>query len=341
MINNHLALGFSLIEMLVVIAIIGIVLILTDMGGITKLNTRYYATKQELNNKHIAAALLQHAKTNTTLGALPSPYTGDGYISTVFDPNNTQLAQIFRAANMAPSEINNDGTNAQNVRVYQMVSLTQSTPLDFQSGPLTTLTYQYGEVHQTACMKSNSSCNTGSTPGASSALTTTNYKTWTTTSPDLRPEFFSTLPMQKQMLALTSQRLADLRDKLTGLFRSSQITAAADDTTNWYPYAYQTAAPTTHNPDLSGATAATNQGCWDGWYNLNASNVNILAQLGLSRTQFGTTAWGGQIEYCRDYDPALQGAGSPPHFAALRIHQSVSTGNAPTTVQADNIFITF
>lgn len=333
--------GFSLIEMLWVIAIIGIVLSLTNMGGITGLNARYATTKKTLDNKNIAAALLQYAKTNTALGTLPAPYTGGGYLSTVFNPATSALAQIFRSANIAPSSINDDGTAAQNVRVYQQVNLTQSTPLDFQNGPLTTLAYQYGEVHLTACAKSNATCNTG-IPGPSGTLTGANYQTWTTTGTDSAPEFFSTLPTQKQMLALTSQRLSDLRDKLSGVFHTLQLAAAATDTTNWYPFPYAAGTPATPNPNMAGAAAAsTALGCWDGWYNLNAANVNVLAQLGLSQAQYGTTAWGGQIDYCRDYDPALRGANSLPHYAALRIHQAVSQGIAATTIFADDIFITF
>lgn len=336
--------GFTLVEMLWVVVIIGIVLSITDFAGIGQLNTRYYSTKQQTINKNIAATLLQYAKTNTTLGTLPSPYVGGGYNNAVFDPANAQLAQIFRSANISPSEINDDGTTAQNVRVYQNVQLTQSIPMDFQSGALALLTYQYAEVHQTACNLSNATCNktAPAIPGVSTAMTTANYKTWTTTATDLQPEFFSTLPLQKQMLSLTNSKLATVSDKITGLFLTQQTGALAGDTTNWYPFAYQSAAPLVHNPDLSGANAVTNQGCWDGWYSLNAANVNILAQLALSQSQYGNTAWGGTVQYCRDYDPALRGANSIPHFAALRINQSVSLGIAPDAlVQANNIFITF
>jgi prepilin-type N-terminal cleavage/methylation domain-containing protein len=334
--------GFSLVEMLVVVAVIGIVLTITDMGGINKLNTRYYATRQENNNKQIANALLQYAKTSTTLGTLPLPYAGGGYHTTVYDPSNSTLAQIFRSANMAPTEINDDGTNGKNVRVYQVVQLTQSTPLDFQSGPLTTLTYQYGEVHQTACQLSIAACNVASIPGSSTAMTALNYKTWNSVAPDLTAEFFSTLPMQKQMLSLTSQRLNDMKDKFAGQYRIQQISAAANDTTNWYPYPYAAGVPGTPNPNLSGANALTNQGCWDGWYDLSSAAINVLAQLGLSQAQYGKTAWGASVQYCRDYDPALRGAGTVPHFAALRFNQSVSLGISPdAVVQANNIFITF
>lgn len=338
--------GFSLLEMLFVIAILGIVLKITDFGGIAKIAGRSYASKQEIINKHIANALLQHAKTNTALGQLPAPYTGSGFISTVYDPASTQLAQLMRSANIAVAEINSDGTSSENVRIYQIVTLTQATPLNFQSGPLTTLTYQFGEIHMTTCRKADATCNTAlpNLPGPSSVLTSANYTTWAATSPDLKAELFSTLPMQKQMLAQTAQRLSDLRDRLSENFRTKQLSAAADDTTNWHPYPYVAGVPGTPSPNKSGLDplSAAGQDCRDGWYDLNAANINVLAQLGLSQTQFGTTAWGGAIEYCRDYDPANRGAGALPHFAALRINKSVSLGSAPdASLKTNNIFITF
>lgn len=344
--NTHNSKGFSLLEMLFVIFILGIVLQITDFGGIAKIASRSYSSKQEIINKNIANALLQHAKTNTALGQLPSPYTGSSFISTVYDPANAQLAQLMRSANIAVAEINSDGTSAENVRVYQTVTLTQSTPLYFQSGPLTTLTYQFGEIHMTACRKSDAACNTAlpDLPGSSAVLTSANYTTWATTSPDLKAELFSTLPMQKQMLAQTAQRLSDLRDRLSEHFRTKQLSAAADDTTNWHPYPYAAGVPGTPLPNKSGLDplSAAGQDCRDGWYDLNAANINILAQLGLSQTQFGTTAWGGAVEYCRDYDPANRGVNALPHFAALRINKSVSLGASPdASLESNNVFITF
>jgi hypothetical protein len=67
--------------------------------------------------------------------------------------------------------------------------------------------------------------------------------------------------------------------------------------------------------------------------------------MGVSSTEFGTTAWGGAMEYCRDYEPDgtdTSNADTPPHYAAIRIHKNVSTGGSPdNSVIGNNIFITF
>lgn len=337
--------GFTLIELAISILMIGVLISVTDMAGVIKVGKRSYMARQELINKNISATLLQYAKTSTALGRLPAAYTGSGYYAAVLDPANTTLASLFTSANIAPSEVNTDGSAAAQVRAYQTLSLTKSIPFDFQSGPAVTLTYDFAEIHQTACRFADATCNIAALPGTSTTLTAGNYTTWTTAGSDLKPEFFSTLPLQQQMLSLTNQRIMELRDRFTAYYNAKLLAATAGDTSNFFPFSYNSGAPTVHVPDLSGAAASTNQGCWDGWYILNAANVNIIQQLGLTQAQYGTTAWGAQLEYCRDYDPALRGAGTSPHYAAFRFHKSVSTGSVPDTTMAltsvNNVFIAF
>lgn len=339
------AAGFTLVELAIALIIIGVLLAITDQGGVIKASTRRYHEQQKVDNKNLAAVLLDYAQKVDPKGRLPAPYTGGGYYSTLLNSTNTTLASLFTNANIPPNAINTDGTTGARVRVYQQVALTKTIPLDFQAGPTVTLSYDYAAVYMTACRMADGSCNVSPVPGASPQMTTANYSAWTTTGTDLAIETFSSYPIQQQRLIGTAQLIADLRDRVNSSYSSQLLAANAGATTNFLPFAYQSGAPSTPNPDMSGATAATNQGCWDGWYNLGATNVNILAQLGFTQAQFATTKWGGQIDYCRDYDPALRGAGTSPHYGALRFHQSVSTGAAPDTAaaltSANNVYISF
>lgn len=342
--------GFTLIELSIAMVLLGVVTIMVApyFHMLISAKNQAYAQDQALTNQKISQALLQYAEQSTTLGTLPAPYSAGSLVSTVFDPTDvsaTSVQPFLLAAGLNPQGVNTDLAASQRVRVYQrLTGLTQSVPLYGQSGPAAGLRYELGAVYMTPCPLNNSapSCNPNPStglPGSSPALTAANYRTWTTTGEDLPAVMFSTLPLQKQLLATTRERLDRVRDALSGYFRARLLTAAATDTTNFYP------APTGGAPVLSGATPANNQGCRDGWYALNAANVNVLAQVGLSAAELGATAWDGRVEYCRDYDPTgASGANVPPHYAALRIHASVSQGIAPDNTPAgatNNLILSF
>lgn len=336
-------LGVTLVEMLIVVFVVGILSIVIAPllnSYVTSLRASYFK-KQEVNNQAIGIALQNFAHDSTTLGTLPAPYTGNGYTSTVYNPTDASVAgqaltDALTQTGVNSSELNDDNYSSHRVRVYQRVAgLTMQTPLYFQSGPLVRLTYQYGAVYMTACPKGTSSCNPSASgvPGDSPVMTAANYATWTTTGTDLSPFFVTTLPLQKQMLANTAQKLDKVRDKLLSYFTAQQRTASGNDTTNWW----------LPNPGtMAGQSPATNQGCRDGWYDLS-TNTTILPSVGLTTTEYGMTAWGGPIQFCRDYDPT--GTKTPdaaPHLAAIRIHSSVSTGSAPdAVVVGNNLVLTF
>lgn len=336
--------GFTLIELLVTVVVIGIVsLILAPVLGELRASQRQaYNEKHNLNNQLIAKGLTDYARTTSATGRLPAPYTGGGYNSTIYNPadgtpNGVALTQALTQTGVQVNEINDDGTAAQMVRVYQVVTTpTLDVPLYFQSGPLVTLNYDFGVLYMTGCARGTASCNTG-VPGSSPALTAANIATYATVDPDGRGQFVSSLPVQREMLARTTDRLEKVRNVLLGYLRARQISAAAGDQTNWFPN--QTGASAAGS--LTGATPSSNQGCRDGWYTLS-TDTTILLTVGLSPEEFGRTAWGGAIQYCRDYDPSGTGtANAPPHYGALRFNKSVSTGAAPTAVAADNIVLTF
>lgn len=330
--------GFTLFELAITVGVIGIVAVMLapSFGWLFTAQQNSYAEKHRMNNQLISAALTNYAANNTTNGRLPAPYTGGGYTKTVYDSTNATLGATLTQTGINPVEINDDATQSKMVRVYQLVQgLQQQVPLYFQSGPLVTLTYDFGAIYITACPLANSTCNpTAATgvPGTSVALSSANYKTWASSGTDGPAQFVSALPVQKQMLATTVQRLDKLRDTFLTYLRAQQVTAAAGDTTNWFP---------TGAASLGGATPGTNQGCRDGWYTLSTDTV-ILATVGLAAQEFGLTAWGGAVQYCRDYDPTgTKVANAPPHYAALRINQDVTSAAAPSGIPGNNVVLTF
>lgn len=328
--------GFTLLEMTIVVAILIVTaIILTPIFGryLTAIS-RNHAEQARIDNQRIADSLLAVAQ-NEGNGSLLPPYAGPGNSSAVANlADNSALGLALRQSlsesGIVPTAINDDGTSARNARVYQRIAgLTQTTPLYFRSGPMVTLTYDYGVVYLTRCAESDSACRGSGRPGASPAITAANRQTWAVVQPDLAPVFVSSLPVQKSMLAATTRRLDRVRDALLSYYRGKQLSAAATDTTNWFP-----------GSGYGGANPASHQGCRDGWYELDTTNV--LPLIGLSQGEFGRTSWGGRIEYCRDYDPAAsKGANAPPHAAALRFRSDVSQGAAPdAAVLGNNVILT-
>ncbi len=335
--------GFTLVELVITVGVIAVLMVLLTplYEGVISSQQFAYVQKSKLDSQRIGDAFLNYARNTSALGALPTPYTGGGYNKTIYNSGDATaagiaLSQVLTQQGVSPNEINDDGTTGAAVRVYQVVTgLTQQVPLYVQSGPLATLTYQYGAIYMTECMKADTTCNptpaTG-VPGTSATLTSANYTTWKSTGTDHAAHIVSSLPIQKEMLTTTAQRLDKLRDSFLSFFRAAQITAAAGDATNYYP---------TDSTSLGGQNPATNQGCRDGWYSLATSG--ILAKINLSSSEYGSTAWGGAIEYCRDYDATgTQLPNAPPHSAALRIRAGVSTGAAPdAVVTGNNLVLTF
>lgn len=342
--------GFTLIELLITVVVLGIVtMILTPtFDSLVTAQKSAYIEKHRMNNQLIAGSLIRFAADSTQHGRLPAPYTGAGYTGTVYDPSDastagTELTQALSQSGINPNEINDDAKASHKVRVYQLIpDLLLQIPLNFQSGPLVTVTYDFGAIYLTACPKNSGDCNPSAAtgiPGTSGELNGTNYSTWTTAGTDGPATFVSSLPVQKQMLATTVQRMDKVRDALLSFLRAKQVTAAGGDKTNWFPNQAGLSSP----GNLAGAMPGTNQGCRDGWFDLSSAAVSVLPAIGLAPDEFGKTAWGGPIQYCRDYDPtASELANAPPHYGAIRILSNVSAGAAPdAAVPGNNVVLTF
>lgn len=334
--------GFTIVELISVVAVFGLLLsiIAPLFANGRAAEMREYREKNQLVNRLISDALEAYGTSQPSKGMLPTPYTGAGFVATVFNSGDTsaagvQLTQALTNTHIAPMEINTDGSAGANVRVYQMLGgLTTSAPFEMQSGALVTLTYQFGVIYLTQCLKADSTCNPGAAgiPGSSPVLTTANYANYKLVGTDLALITVSSLRRQRSMLETTRNHLTELQDALLGDFRARQIIAASGDATNFYPAA---------STSKSGLTPGTNQGCRDGWYSL--SSTDLLAQVQVSSIQYGKTEWGGAVEFCRDYDPlGTKTPDAPPHKAALRINANVSLGISPDpSVPGNNIILTF
>lgn len=325
------------------VAVIGILSILMAplvRSGVLAME-HAYDQRHRLNNQLIGGALLGFAAASGK-GRLPEPHTAGAYRNAVYDPGDTSTDGVALSTALSQTginllEINDDGKAVANVRVYQLVQdLNIDIPLYFQSGPQVRLTYDFGAVYLTECSR-NAACNTGIPGTTGTALSSSNFATWTTSGTDGEPFYISSLPLQKMMLATTVQRLEKVRDAALGYLRTQQLTASGSDKTNWYPNQLGESLPGSAN----GATPGSNQGCRDGWYNLDDTTNRILTTVGLTHEEYGRTAWGGTIQYCRDYDPTgTQAPDAPPHYAALRMNKAVSQGIAPGP-PGDNIVISF
>lgn len=282
--------GFTLAEVIIVVFIVGLVAIVASssnsMNG--SIFRATYNQTQTNNNQSIARAMMLWAKNDSVFGQLPTPYTGGGYTSAVVNATSTTTADIafqtfIQQQGVGLAEANDDNYAAHRIRTYQRVpGLTKQMPLFVRSGPLVTLTYDFGVIYQTSCALGDS-CTPDST-----TMTSANYTNWSTAGNDFGAAFVSTLPLQESMLDLTVYRIQTMRSKLLDAYNQQRLSVAPGDTTDWF--LAPTGSGATH---LSGASAPTNQGCYDGWYQLNSAAVNVLPQLGLGQAEYSVTAWGG------------------------------------------------
>lgn len=314
--------GFTLIEMLIAVIVTGILLSIWAAGKGDAHNAFDTAREadQEAINKRLASVLLDYAGTATIspTGDLPAPSTG--MYSSAIPYAITALQALLVEARIRPSDAASDGSAAKNLRAYQTVTGQVITvPLYGTFGPVMTLSYTEASLHSTYCAQADA-CNAG-VPGKSGTLTALNLNSYGVLSGDYGLTRFSTLAIQKQKLAQTADNIETIRNRMQELFRERQRTANANDTTNFYP----------HEINALGATGGKTANCNnEGWFSLSTSD--ILPQVGLDPAVNGKTAWGGDIQYCPDYDalaPAPWTPNSPPHFAALRLSTNPSTGSSP------------
>jgi prepilin-type N-terminal cleavage/methylation domain-containing protein len=339
--------GLTMMELVIAISLLGIISITLSPTFRTFLTARdrAYVERQVLINGKIAKAMLDYAEQSGTAGLLPSYYnnsTSKIFFGIANPASTTGLTPYLVQQGVPMRELNDDGRTGAKVRVWQKLSsgLTQTTQLYGQSGPPIDLSYEMAAVYMTDCGRTDT-CNTtatSTTPPKGNKMTAV---TWQPGAADVGPVVFSTLPLQRKMLEITSVRMERIREAMTSYVRAKTLSAAASDNTNWYPEPTDTSA----YAGMLVQDPSANQGCRTVWFDLSAVNVDVLGKVGMSQDELGRTAWGAPIEYCRDYDPAGTGttdSNKPPHYAALRIHRLVAAVTQPDSFDpTQNALISF
>lgn len=325
--------GFTLLEMLIAVIIAAV--LSTMLAGWLSVSSsfqeRSYRDSIRLDNQAIAKSLRSYAAVSNN-GFLPLPYSSGQYRNVPVDIGNTQLIEFLAQGQVSSARYNQDDSTAQNVKYFEKIkpAPTYCMPIVGASSECVTLIYDRAVLYQTTCSLFDA-CNDGS-PGVSPPYT---LSEWRSIPPDLAPVEISTLDIQQSMWRDTWLRLNEIRFKIRSAFNATVAASAAGDATNHF-----FKPSLSGSPNLIGSDPLTNQGCRDGWYQLDNIDVNVLSFYGLEpQSVYSITNWGGRIEYCQDFDPTGAGENVVPHIAALRINKSVTTGNSPASLINQNLIL--
>ncbi|MCP4022656.1 MAG: type II secretion system protein [Desulfobacteraceae bacterium] len=312
--------GFTLLEILIAVVVLGIVttMLAPTIKFILMAKKNAYIEKEKVNNNLVAAGLLNFVIEESDDGTLPSVYTGESYSAAACDPSDTDVLDQISKMGISEDHINNDGTISQRERVYKITDETQTAPLYGSVGPEVNLDYQIGVLYMSECPRTDASCDpeveTGDDRNDNFGATTVR---------------FSTEATQRKRMQQTVAMLNTLQEHFVDYFRSMQQAAAAGSTVNYYPD-----PASLGGSGLTAANPFSNEGCHHDWLSLTFEYTNgtIPEIVGLSADIVGQTPWGGDIEYCRDYEPDAVDASNAdiaPHYAAFRFHEDITDGNAP------------
>lgn len=323
--------GLTLIELMVSVIILGILMMIIGPIFSNALTFMESAKKSEvqLNNQKLAAGMLSYARNNG--GKLPDAIT-EGKAYSLYKqgalPTDGLAYERYlelTGTGVPPNEINTTGYGVGAMKMYQVVNdLKYKQPMFFNSGDEVTLTYQIGVIYQSMCSLGSACASEPFANGRTPELTKDNVIDWNVKGDDYAPVMFNTLAEQKTMLRVTAGRLNRLTDRISSHFYS--VSRASED------------KEVNHFAGVERAvlTSAV-QGCWVKWDDLSSGDT--LQSIGLDKREYGKTAWGKKIEYCRDYKPSGLG-GKPPFYAALRVNRDMVYDPSDSD-QTKNIIVTF
>lgn len=319
--------GLTLVELLISVIILGVLMTVLSPIFSNALAFMGAAKKSEvrLSNQKLAGGMLSYARNHG--GVLP-PMRAD---YSLFDRTATtgtayELFLELTGTGVPPNEINTTGYGIDAMKMYQTVGgLKHQLPLFFSTGDIVTLNYEVGVIYQSNCPKLGACAGSPFAADRTQKLTASNIASWDVNGEDYAPVMINTLAEQKTLLRVTLGRLNRLSDRFSSNFYANARSSESSGV-NYFAGAM---------PVLATKTA---DGCWTEWDDL--SSTDTLLSIGLDRNEYGKTAWGGKIEYCRNYNPLGLG-GVAPFYAALRINKDMKANSNPSAVVTNNAIITF
>lgn len=335
--------GFTILELLIALAVLSVMYtVLAPMTEASYRLVRQTARAEQFDlNKRIGESMLTWMDQRSQL-TLPTPFTGTDYHNAPVDvtgatADSAALGALVAAKGLSTPQTFSTSSTTNKARVYQRVSgISINTPIYGISGPTANILYDVGVLYVSDCNRSDVSCypSASGVAGYSPVLTSANVATWALDERDEALYQFSTYDLQMSRLKRTMATVDSVRDAIRGYFSSRFLSGAPDPNINYFPAATGSGAPV-----LGGANPSANDGCRDGWYDLAASDVNVLPTVGLLPEEFARTAWGASIAYCRDFDPSgTSPEGQGPQNAAIRINRRVSEALAPGAAGTNLIF---
>lgn len=353
--------GFTLLELMVVTVLIGLIAPLINQIITTSqaARDRAYVAEESQNNRKISEAIIEWAATDAMNNSFPgldpgrlpdSP--GDWTLvdsTPEFEGLRARISQV-----VAENAINTDGSIVGYQRAYQIYRVEDDQAyrqrLWGSYGPELTVNYDVGTLWLSRCEDFLSvsptvepSCGDGR-PGYSPELSASEndagyYRSYEFETGDIGPVFFSTLRNQQRTVNILSNQIETLRNRLLEAFRNRAARVSGGQVSDNHFLPFDKSSLAERDPTLP-----DQQGCTYEWIDLgHGLGTEILGLLGFSADQ-GETPWGGQIEYCPDYNPSSSfdsdQRNQAPHAAAIRFHESVTEG-LPIGDSGNNVLVVF
>lgn len=323
--------GFTLLELMLVIVILSIAAS-ASTGMINQIAGFYMAEQDLINESELRSIADAHIKYSAlhNRGQLIGSYSGGDCNACPINTTIGELTNYVENRGQRTASLSNyDTTSVLNVRGLMLDANTYQATFSVPAAVNMVLEYKAGVIVQTDCPK-GSTCDTGES-WATPAYVQTG---WVPNARITKSVPYNNLESMQTLASGTVERVVYVQQKIREYTQEMVISNPANLDVNYLPVPN---LPST--PDRSGTDPTGNGGCINGWWDLGSASVNLLDIVGLEQS-YGTTLFGGSVQYCADFDLTAvdaSAADTAPHVGAIRINRFVTRGSAPSSNNNDNV----